>query len=177
MDMMNMGSRARSALRGLKMQMQSEDASVSLKPLSDTIQRLLYRRGFENLNRCFVAVPAAGRIPGSRDETSEPASSSAGDSSASSVKKVDEQLASFGDLIRAQGQDGDEGITKMVSGVGRWWYSRCYESLVLPQGDLTKSIWNDAALVRECEKRGTSLKLMICYAQKPDCPVRRTISV
>lgn len=179
MDMMNMGSRARSALRGLKTQMQAEDSSVSLKPLSDTFQRLLYRRGFENLNRCFVGIPAAGRIPGSRDEgsTPEPHSASVESSTGSSSKKMDEDMPPFGDLFLSQGQAGDEGVTKMVSKVGRWWYSRCYESLILPNGDITKSIWTDDALVRECEKRSTNLKLMICYAQKPDCPVRRTISV
>jgi hypothetical protein len=177
MDMMNMGSLARSALRGLKTQMQAEDSSISLKPLSDTFQRLLYRRGFENLNRCFVGIPAAGRIPGSRDESSEEPNSASVESSTGSSKKMDEDLPSFGDLIRAQGQAGDDGVTKMVSKVGRWWYSRCYESLTLPNGDVSKSIWVDDSLVRECEKRGTNIKLMICYAQKPDCPVRRTISV
>jgi hypothetical protein len=177
MDMMNMGSRARSALRGLKTQMQAEDSSISLKPLSDTFQRLLYRRGFENLNRCFVGIPAAGPIPGSRDESSEEPHSASVESSTGSSKRMDEDMPSLGDLIQAQGQAGDEGMTKMVSKVGRWWYSRCYESFTLPDGDMTKSIWTDDALVRECEKRSTNLKLMICYAQKPDCPVRRTISV
>jgi hypothetical protein len=179
MDMMNMGSRARAALRGLKTQMQAEDSSVSLKPLSDTFQRLLYRRGFENLNRCIVGIPAAGRIPGSRDEgTPEPQSASVESSTGSSSKnKMDEDMPSFGDLFLSQGQAGDEGVTKMVSKVGRWWYSRCYEAMILPDGDLSRSIWADDALVRECEKRSTNLRLMICYAQKPDCPVRRTISV
>ena len=178
MDMMNMGSRARAALRRLKTQIQSEDSSVSLKPLSDTFQRLLYRRGFENLNRCIVGIPAAGRIPGSRDEGSTPEPHSASvESSTGSSKRMDEDMPSFGDLFLSSGQAGDEGVTKMVSKVGRWWYSRCYESLILPNGDLTRSIWTDDALVRECEKRSTNLRLMICYAQKPDCPVRRTISV
>jgi hypothetical protein len=178
MDMMNMGSRARAALRGLKTKIQSEDSSVSLKPLSDNFQKLLYRRGFENLNRCVVGIPCAGRIPGSRDEgnTPEPHSASV-ESSTGSSKRMDDDMPSFGDLFLSQGQAGDEGVTKMVSKVGRWWYSRCYESLVLPDGNLTKSIWNDDALIRECEKRSTNLRLMICYAQKPECPVRRTISV
>lgn len=178
MDMMNMGSRGRRALRSMKTQIQAEDSTVSLKPLSDTFQRLLYRRGFESLNRCFVGIPCAGRIPGSRDEgnTPEPQSASV-ESSNGSSKRMDEDMPSFGDLFLSQGQAGDEGVTKMVSKVGRWWYSRCYESLILPNGDITKSIWTDDALVRECEKRSTNLKLMICYAQKPDCPVRRTISV
>lgn len=181
MDMMNMGSRARAALRGLKMQMQAEEHDISLKPIGDTIQKLLGRRGFENINRCLVGVPAAGRIPSSIDESAngEPVSASTVESSNAStlVGSHIENFSSFGDLMSGQSKDGDEGITKMVARVGRWWYSRCYESLILPNGDITKSIWNDPALIRECEKRGTNLKLMVCFAQKPDCPVRRTISV
>ncbi|TLD38438.1 hypothetical protein E2P81_ATG00981 [Venturia nashicola] len=181
MDMMNMGSRARAALRGLKMQMQAEEHDVSLKPIGDTIQKLLGRRGFENINRCLVGVPAAGRIPNSVGESVnvEPASASTAASSSGStlVGSHIEDMSSFGDLMTSQSKNGEEGITKMVARVGRWWYSRCYESLILPNGDLSKSIWNDAALIRECEKRGTNLKLMVCFAQKPDCPVRRTISV
>lgn len=181
MDMMNMGSRARAALQGLKMQMQSEENDISLKPIGDTIQKLLGRRGFENINRCLVGVPAAGRIPSSIDESAsgEPVSASTVESSNAStlVGSHIDNMSSFGDLMTGQAKDSDEGITKMVARVGRWWYSRCYESLVLPNGDITKSIWDDPALIRECEKRGTNLKLMVCFAQKPDCPVRRTISV
>lgn len=180
-DMLNMGNRARRAVRRLKMEMAAQEPSVSLKPLSDTMQRLLGRRGFENLQRCVVGVPAAGRIPGSREESL----ASNGDHKGTSASKMnpdttigeDSDLPSFSDLLRDQSQEGDEGITKMVARVGRWWYSRCYESLVLPNGDVSKSIWKDETLIRECEKKGTSLRLMVCCAQKPDCPVRRTISV
>jgi hypothetical protein len=181
MDMLNMGSRTRSALRGLKMQMQVEEPNTSLKPISDTIQRLLGRRGFENLNRCMVGIPAAGPIPGSRDGGMVEPTSASAESSASSGKgreQLDEgktRLAT--DLLSDQSGEADENITKMVAKIGRWWYSRCYENLVVQNGEIAKSIWADDALVRECEKRGTSLRLMVCYAQKPDCPVRRTISV
>jgi hypothetical protein len=181
-DMLNMGSRTRSALRSLKMQMQSQEPNISLKPMSDSIQRLLGRRGFENMNRCMVGVPAAGRIPGSRDESwdgTEPTSAIT-DSSTSSTRgkqRTDDNVPPLTDLLSAQSADGDEGITKMVARIGRWWYSRCYESLALPDGSIRKSIWTDDALIRECEKRGTNLRLMVCFAQKPDCPVRRTISV
>ncbi|KAK3044011.1 hypothetical protein LTS18_002412, partial [Coniosporium uncinatum] len=50
-DMLNMGNRARRMVRELKMRMQAADKDICLKPVSDTIQRLLGRRGFENLNR------------------------------------------------------------------------------------------------------------------------------
>ena len=77
-------------------------------------------------------------------------------------------------------------MTRMVARVSRWWYSRCYESAVLARehgvgaaggaADLSASIWADEELLGECERRGTTLRLMVCFAQKPECAVRRTIS-
>ncbi|KAI9756840.1 MAG: hypothetical protein M4579_003676 [Chaenotheca gracillima] len=159
LDMMNMGNRARRALRMLKVRMHVADDTVSLKSASDNVQRLLGRRGFENLNRCTLGVPAAGTIADSR------------------ASSIDENGLSLTELLRDHTQEGDVGITKMVAKVGRWWYSRCYENMVLPDGDTTESIWNDKALLRECEKWKTSFKLLICYAQKPLSPKRRTVSV
>ncbi|EON63181.1 hypothetical protein W97_02408 [Coniosporium apollinis CBS 100218] len=162
LDLLNMGNRARRAVRALKVKMQVADPAVSLKPMSDNLQHILGRRGFENLNRCMVGIPAAGKIRDSSDGTQQ------------------EPDTNFTDLLRDKSggdADSDEGITKMVARVGRWWYSRCYESAVLPNGDLKESIWADEALVRECEKRATSFRLLICYAQKPAVLVRRTVSV
>ena len=157
LDMMNMGTRTRRALRNLKVKMQVADPAVSLRPSSDSIQRLLGRRGFENLKRCMVGIPAAGRIPGS------------GSSSIDSDGNID---------FEKWGSKEDD-ITKMVAKLGRWWYSRCYESLVLPEGDMSaaQSMWADESLLRECEKRGTSFRMLIAYAQKPNHVVRRTVSV
>jgi hypothetical protein len=96
---------------------------------------------------------------------------------------------SFSDLLNASASSDstDNGITDMVARVGRWWYSRCYESLVLPEAGepgaaasgnlLETSIWRDESLINECEKRGTSFKLLIGYAKKPEVGVRRTVSV
>ena len=70
-------------------------------------------------------------------------------------------------------RERDERITKMVAKVGRWWYSSCYERPLLRND---KSIWQDETLLRECEKQGTSFRLLICCAQKPAQP-RRTVSV
>lgn len=159
LDMVNMGNRARRAVRMLKVQMQVANPDVSLKPASDNIQKMLGRRGFENLNRCMVNVPIAGHISDSR------------------AGSLDERDLSLGDMLKDSSQQGDEGITKMVAKVGRWWYTRCYETGVLPYDEMDRSIWADKALVRECEKRETGLKLLICYAQKPSSPRRRTVSM
>ncbi|KAL8917881.1 MAG: hypothetical protein Q9208_007704 [Pyrenodesmia sp. 3 TL-2023] len=160
LDMVNMGNRARRAVRALKVKMQVAQPNVSLKPFSDNIQKMLGRRGFENLSRCMVTVPVAGLISDSR------------------AGSLDERDLSFGDMLKDPSPQGDESITKMVSRVGRWWYTRCYESGVLPDAeDSDQSIWADRALLKECEKRETGLKLLICYAQKPLRPKRRTISL
>jgi hypothetical protein len=174
-DMLNMGNRARRAVRALKVQIQAGDSSISLKPMSDTIQRLLGRRGFENLNRCMVGVPAAGCVPGSR-EGSSAQSPGSGSPTKGSPLDASRNMPSFSDLLRDQSSEGDECITQMVARVARWWYSSCYESLV-PDGSASGSLWADEGLLKECEKRGTSLRLMVCFAQKPECAVRRTISV
>ena len=159
--MVNMGNRARRAVRTLKVGLQAANPDVSLKPNSDNIQKLLGRRGFENLKSCMVDVPVAGHISSSR------------------AGSFDSKDMSLGDMLRDSSTKGDESITKMVSKVGRWWYSRCYEMSVLPAEDtcMEKSIWNDTQLLKECEKRETGLKLLICHAQKPINTKRRTVSM
>jgi hypothetical protein len=92
------------------------------------------------------------------------------------------QEFSFADLLEdarasqiGPGKNNDESITKMVAKVGRWWYSSCYEKSLLQSND--SSIWNEHGLLRECEKQGTSFRLLICHAQKPTQNRRRTVSV
>ncbi|KAK5130639.1 hypothetical protein LTR16_001378 [Cryomyces antarcticus] len=175
LDMLNMGNRARRAVRGLKMRMQEMDPDISLKPASDNIQKMLGRRGFENLNRCVVGVPVAGHIPGSRDMDTATTGVRDGDDN-----EKDNNL-SFADLLKDQSSgNNDENITKMIARVGRWWYSQCHETGVLTTArnrNTSASIWADEALLRECEKRGTSFRLLISYAQKPTATMRRTVSV
>lgn len=81
--------------------------------------------------------------------------------------------------MKDDSQVGDEGITKMVAKVGRWWWMRCYEVGVMPREDLVgeRSVFTDAQLVEECEKWKSSFKLVVAYAQKPDVGRRRTASV
>ncbi|KAL8939308.1 MAG: hypothetical protein Q9216_003426 [Gyalolechia sp. 2 TL-2023] len=106
LDMVNMGNRARRAVRALKVKMQVAQSNVSLKPLSDDIQKMLGRRGFENLSRCMVTVPVAGLISDSR------------------AGSLDERDLSFGEMLKDPSPQGDESITKMVSRVGRWWKAK-----------------------------------------------------
>ena len=179
LDLMNMGNKARKAVRDLKTRMQYSDQNVSLRNLSDLLVRQIGRRGFEEVQRCIVGVPAAGRIPGSQDM-----STVSSDSSGKPTwlrEDSNGQEFSFKDLLddarTSQFGPGknDEGITKMVAKVGRWWYSTCYEKTILQTDH--RSIWNDHTILRECEKQGTSFRLLICYAQKPTQPRRRTVSV
>lgn len=185
-DMMNMGTRGRRALRGLKTRMQQCDQDVSLRNLSDILVRMIGRRGFEEVQRCIVGVPAAGRIPRSDDvRSSRSSSTSTGSrpyrSDSNSTDSQDKDI-SFATLLQnnresqlvGPGRANDEGITKMVARVGRWWYSACYEQSLL---DTDESVWQEPGLLRECEKQGTSFRLLICCAQKPLQTRRRTKSV
>ena len=186
-DMINMGTRGRRALRGLKTRMQQTDQDVSLGNLSDTLVRMIGRRGFEEVQRCVVGVPAAGRIPRSDDvlrSSSCSSTSTSGRPRTANSSGTDQQESdiNFATLLQKNrqsqivepGRANDEGITKMVARVGRWWYSACYEQPLLEND---KSVWQEHGLLRECEKQGTSFRLLICCAQKPLQPRRRTKSV
>ncbi|KAL5411484.1 hypothetical protein PMIN03_004814 [Paraphaeosphaeria minitans] len=198
LDLVNMGNRARRAVRGLKVKMQVADEDVSLRNISDEIMGLVGKKGFIECNRCFVGVPVAGTLPGTEQSDAASFKKRKGSTAVSINKptaaatkatKKPKPEVSFSDLLntRASSESTDNTITDMVARVGRWWYSRCYESLVLPEagepdaansGDLLRSsIWRDESLINECEKRGTSFRLLIGYAQKPVVGVRRTVSV
>ncbi|KAL1969123.1 hypothetical protein VTN77DRAFT_377 [Rasamsonia byssochlamydoides] len=193
LDLVNMGNRARKAVRMLKERIYLADPNISLKPASDNIQRLLGVCGFDNLNRCMVSVPVSGTIVGSSDSSNSnrsasnatPAASTGQSNSAPATesqsrqrKSSDDAERSLGDLLSdpSPSASNDESIAKMVARVGRWWYTRCYEIPVLSDGALDRSIWADKKLLRECQKRGTGFRLLIAYAQKPN-EKRRTASV
>ena len=156
LDMVNMGNKARKALRELKLRMQVSQPGVALKPLIDNIQKMVKRSGFENLNRCMVNIPVAGPVSNSRSGS------------------MDLNSKSLEDLRKESQGKGDGGLAKSLSTVGRWWHTRCYEMVSLPYDDMERSIWNDKALLEECEKRETGFKLLLCYAQKPADPFSRS---
>lgn len=128
MDLVNMGSRARKAVKNLKTRLHQADGRLSLWNQGDAFLKLLGRRGFEGIQRCVVALPAAGRVSRSQDSASSRAESPA---QTRKVHIVDDEMEGPGlaDLLRGKNEDGqlDEQITKTVARVGRWWYSTCYE--------------------------------------------------
>ena len=178
MDPINMGDRARRAVRGVKMRLQAARPDVCLAPVGDTVMKLLGCKGFENLNRCVVGVPVAGgvteqkhmgkREPGRRRSSADGSGANA-------------QRHTLGALL--SGQTADSGpcypASQMVARVGRWWWSGCYETAVgTNEGERpSSSVWDDPALLGECERRETGFRLVLCYAQKPVSVRRRTVSV
>lgn len=185
LDLVNMGNRTRKAVRMLKERIYLADSSISLKPASDNIQKLLGTCGFDNLKRCMVSVPVSGVIVGSSDSSNSNHSAStptpktsATESQARKRTSSDTVEQSLGDLLSdpTPSASNDESIAKMVARVGRWWYTRCYEIPVLSDGAFDRSIWADRKVLRECQKRGTGFRLLIAYAQKPN-EKRRTASV
>lgn len=159
LDMVNMGIRCRRAVRGLKLKLTSEDPSVSLASTSDTVLRIVGKRGFQDLKSCTVGIPVAS--PVTRAIAAPP----------------QERELSLADMMRDDSQAGDEGITRMVAKVGRWWFLRCYEAAVIHDNEASRSIFQDQKVLEECESWSTSFKLLVCYAQKPAVPRRRTASV
>ncbi|KAJ4989807.1 hypothetical protein SVAN01_04644 [Stagonosporopsis vannaccii] len=194
LDLVNMGNRARRAVRQLKMDIHRVDESISLRNISDEIIAGLGRKRFVDCKSCVVGVPVAGSLPTPND-VNHPMRKN---STASSRKRADSNVQpsmlpksepSFSDLLNTStpSESTDKGIADKVARVGRWWYSRCYESIVLPDGDgpdaalpgdiLKNSIWRDNSLIKECEELGTSFRMLIGYAQKPEVSLRRHVSV
>ncbi len=146
-DLNNMGNRTRRNIRRLKERVATQNPDFNLSSTADLMLRLLGKRGFVDIKTCRVGVPVASSITNS--------------SSKEGGKKDERSLA---EMMNDDTEVGDENITKMVSKVGRWWYHRCYET---PIGT-SRSVWNDRALLSECEEWGTSLKLMVCHARIPE---------
>jgi SAM-dependent methyltransferase len=194
LDLVNMGNRARRAVRGLKMAIHHVDETISLRNISDEIIAGLGRKRFVECKSCVVGVPVAGKLPTPNDMNHPMRKNSTASSRGRAninlqPPKGPKSELSFSDLLNTStpSESTDKGIAEKVARVGRWWYSRCYESIVLPDGEgpdgappsdiLKNSIWRDESLISECEKRGTSFRLLIGYAQKPEVGVRRTVSV
>ncbi|KAG7289438.1 hypothetical protein NEMBOFW57_005809 [Staphylotrichum longicolle] len=173
-DLNNMGNRCRRAARQLKERIHARAPDISLGSTSDLILRLIGRRGFTDIKTCRVGVPVASIIPRSSSGGSEAGGgkriSTGGGPGAGLKTKPKKDERSLPEMINDESPVADESIAQSVAKVGRWWYSRCYESAATPGiGPSSRgSIWRDRALMAECEEWGTSLKLMVCHARVPD---------
>lgn len=153
-DMMNMGPRARRAVRSLKMTMQGKEGqSVWTGSASDTVLKHIGKRGFESVKTCVVGVPVATPISASSSATDNQSSNQQQDRSLAELIKDPHTTAS------------DENITSMVAKVGRWWYNRCYEGASVDTGKA--SIFEDPLLLAEGEEWQSSFKLVVLHARKP----------
>jgi len=191
-DMVNMGARTRKAVRRLKEQTYLANSGISLKPASDSIQRLINTQGFANLRRCMVRIPVVGMVVRSSDSTTSSSNRSMSGTGITSTafslpgthtgpkSSPSAENVSLGDLLSdpSPSAANDESIAKIVARVGRWWYTKCYEDPVLPDtGNNNPSLWNDRKVLRECQKRGSGFRMLVAYAQKPSEVKRRTASV
>lgn len=154
-DLNNMGNRGRRTVRRLKEQINDKMVDTSLASTADLIVRLLGKAGFSSIKAARVGVPVANSITRSGSDRAERRDAT--------EKKKD--TPSLADMMSDNSPMADESITKIVTRVGRWWYTRCYESAA---GATNKSVWADKSLVSECAGLGTSLKLMVCCARAPD---------
>ncbi|EFX01277.1 hypothetical protein CMQ_6219 [Grosmannia clavigera kw1407] len=173
LDMNNMGSRTRRAVRQMKEQIHLQTPDVHLGSAADAILRLLGSKGYTDIKSCRVGVPAAKAIPRSSSEIS--VNGTARPRSAGKRKKDNRSLS---EMISDQSPVADESITNMVARVGRWWHGKCYGDIAAaaksPSGSIDSNgsvktdMWTDRAVLAECEAWGTNLKLMACYARVPD---------
>ncbi|RKU45926.1 hypothetical protein DL546_003113 [Coniochaeta pulveracea] len=166
-DLNNVGSLGRRAVRHLKEQIHANAPDAYLGSAADLITRLLGRKGFVDIKTCRVGVPVGNVVTRHSGSEATFVGSNTSDDRQSKEKKKDER--SLTEMMNDDSSVADESITKMVAKVGRWWYSRCYESAAV---GLAKSMWSDKALLAECEERGTSLKLMVCHARVPESKSR-----
>jgi hypothetical protein len=168
-DMLNMGNRGRRAVRGLKLRLQQTDPGLVIGSASDVILKAVGKRGFTGVKSCNVGVPVASAIP----SPAEPAAKEKKGQGSQELSLTDLLRSSSNASDKVDAQEVDDNITKMVAKVGRFWYTKCYESVGGGKG----SIFEEQALLQECEAWNSSFKLVVAYAQKPVQVRRRTNSV
>lgn len=154
LDLNNMGNRGRRKIRQLKESIHEASPDSSLGSAADIILRFLGNGGFSSIKAAKVGVPVASSIT----------QSDVKDKGAESSNRP-KNPPSLSDMMKDTSPAADANITKMVTRVGRWWYTRCYESAASSLA--RQGIWADKALIRECQDMGTSLKLTVCCARAP----------
>ncbi|RCI13342.1 hypothetical protein L249_1205 [Ophiocordyceps polyrhachis-furcata BCC 54312] len=166
-DLNSMGNRGRRAVRCLKERIHAEAGDVNLSSTADLVLRLLGKACFSNIRVARVGVPVASSI--TRPEMM-------GNKAKQQQQQQQRHGPSLADMMKDDSPMADESITKLVTRVGRWWYTRCYEKVASSSSSSSSSsspsssgsIWLSKQLLSECEELGTSLKLMVCCARAPD---------
>ncbi|KAG6013555.1 hypothetical protein E4U43_007234 [Claviceps pusilla] len=166
-DLNNMGNRGRRSVRRLKERIRLQDPDMSFASTADLIVRLLGKVGFADIKAARVGIPVASSIaqPGTHTRQDKPASDN-NNNAKKKKKQKKKNPPSLAEMMSDKSPSADENITRIVTRVGRWWYTRCYESAA--KSEQEKSIWDDRSLLSECEQYRTSLKLMVCCARAPD---------
>ncbi|KAF3941683.1 hypothetical protein ABW19_dt0209262 [Dactylella cylindrospora] len=156
-DMVNMGPRTKRTIEEIKLNLRKHQAGNGSdwfkKTPSEKALRLLAKRGFTDITRCRVGLPTVGNVDGSREEQASM-----------------QQILKEGNSPDEVDMSSAEGINRVVSKVGRWWYTKCFENIGEGQGDQSKyqrSLWEDKTLLRECEKKKTNFRMLISFAKKP----------
>lgn len=151
-ELVDMGVKTKKAVNLVKaiMERESSPSSPDRRPSSEKVLKILQRRGFEDINKCFVGLPAVAP-PEDLTTTNAAAATVTSRPQQSQVEKEAEAM----------------GVAVMAS-VGRWWYTRCYERIITAEGEvMRRSMWNDRALLRECGMRKTAFKMLVAHARKP----------
>ncbi|KAF3910100.1 hypothetical protein AA313_de0203117 [Arthrobotrys entomopaga] len=157
-DMVNMGPRTKRTLDEIKLNLRKHQSGNgsdwSKKTPSEKALRLMAKRGFTDITRCRVGLPTVGNVDGSREEQASM-----------------QQILKEGNSPDEVDMGSAEGINRVVSKVGRWWYTKCFENIGADdQGEslkYQKTMWEDKTLLRECEKKKTNFRMLISFARKP----------
>lgn len=155
-ELVDMGVKTKKAVNLVKaiMERESSPSSPDRRPSSEKVLKILQRRGFEDINKCFVGLPA---VAPPEDPTTNATATTATTATASQLEP------------KPQTKPEAETMNAVVmASVGRWWYTRCYERIITAEGEvMRRSMWNDRALLRECGMRKTAFKMLVAHARKP----------
>lgn len=157
-DMVNMGPRTKRTTDEIKVNLRKHQSGNGSdwhkKTPSEKALRLMAKRGFTDITRCRVGLPTVGNVDGSREEQASM-----------------QQILKEGNSPDEVDMGSAEGINRVVSKVGRWWYGKCFENIGEDvQGEILryrKTLWEDKTLLRECEKKKTNFRMLISFARKP----------
>lgn len=149
-ELVDMGVKTKKAVNLVKaiMERESSPSSPDRRPSSEKVLKILQRRGFEDINKCFVGLPA---VAPPEDPTTTAAAT-----------------ASQLELQPQTKREAETMNVAVMASVGRWWYTRCYERIITAEGEvMRRSMWNDKTLLRECGMRKTAFKMLVAHARKP----------